>query len=52
MNFEQWLNQPEPNWKTNLETCDPNIFNELKISKEKLIKILEKLDEYNVLQTQ
>lgn len=49
MNFSSWLHQPEPEWKVNLERCDPHVFKELKMSKEDVEKILEKLDEYNVL---
>lgn len=50
MNFASWLHQPEPDWKINLEKCDPYVFKELKMSKESVEKILEKLEEYKIFQ--
>lgn len=49
MGFAEWLHRPESNWKLNLELCHPNLFRELNMSKEEVEKVLEKLDEYEVL---
>lgn len=38
-----------PEWKKNLEVCNDNVFEELKLTKEELEEILEKLDEYEIL---
>ncbi|MGE6488937.1 hypothetical protein [Paenisporosarcina sp. NPDC076898] len=51
MSFAEWLHQPSPNWKINIERCHPSVFKELKMSKEDVEKILEKLEEYHVFDT-
>lgn len=51
MSFSEWLHQPEPDWKYNLERCHPMIFEDLRMSKENLERILEKLDEYEIFNT-
>lgn len=48
MSFAEWLHQPDPNWKINLECVDPYVFKELRMSKESVEKILAKLEEYHV----
>lgn len=49
MSFASWLHQPEPEWKGNLEKCDPRIFEELDMKKEDVQAILEKLNEHKVI---
>lgn len=49
MGFSNWLHRDQPQWKINLESCHPTVFKELKMSREEVEKILEKLDEHQVL---
>lgn len=49
MSFQDWLSQPEPEWKDKLENCDPRVFEELQLKKEEVHDILEKLCNYEVL---
>ena len=51
MSFSSWLHQKPPNWKTNLDQCHPIVFKELKMSKEEVERILEKLDEYEIFKS-
>lgn len=46
--FYDWLHQPDPIWKQNLEFCDGYLFEEIKMSREELEKVLMKLDEYGI----
>lgn len=46
--FANWLQQPEPIWKKNLEVCNDYLYHEIKMSKDELTKLLEKLDEYEI----
>lgn len=43
--FAEWL-YSIPLWKESLDQIDENVFNEMKVRKERVEKILEKLDEY------
>lgn len=51
MSFYDWLHQPEPNWKTNLQYCNEQLFDEINMSRDKLEKILEKLEEYEIFES-
>ena len=44
--FDEWLNST-PRWKETLDEIDQSVFSDLKIRKERLEKIFEKLDEYD-----
>lgn len=46
--FYEWLHQPDPDWKINLENCDPRVFRELKMDRKKVEEILEVLHEFGV----
>ena len=46
--FEEWLHQPNPDWKINLEICDENVFRELRMERKRVEEILEKLQEYGI----
>lgn len=48
MTFYEWLHQPEPDWKVNLERCDPRVFRELKMERKQVEEILEVLHEFGV----
>ena len=49
MSFYEWLHQPKPNWEINIEEIHPRIFQEeLRMSKEDVIKLLTKLEEHEV----
>ena len=48
MSFYAWLHQPNPVWKDNLDKCHPQIFKELRMSRNEVERILEKLDEYEI----
>lgn len=48
MSFYEWLHQPEPDWKHNLDRVHPMLFDDLRMSKESVERILEKLDEYEI----
>ena len=43
--FEEWLFSV-PMWKESLEQIDSTVFDEIKMSQEKIEEVLEKLDEY------
>lgn len=46
--FEEWLLQPQPDWKINLESCDTSLFHELKMDRSQVEEMLEKLHEYGI----
>lgn len=48
--FYEWLHQPEPDWKINLENCDPKVFRDLKMDRQQVEEVLEVLHEYGVFE--
>lgn len=49
MGFAEWLRGDyDPIWKRNLDRCSHLVFEEVGMSQEKLEKILEKLDEWEI----
>ena len=46
--FSKWLNTPEPAWKQNVDLLDDSVFTDIKMSKEELVELLEKLEEYEL----
>lgn len=46
--FAKWLHKPEPKWKQNLEVCNDYLFHEIKMSKDEVKLLLEKLEEYEI----
>lgn len=46
--FEKWLHQPEPKWKVNIELCNDFLYHEIGMSKDELLKLMEKLEEYEI----
>lgn len=48
--FYDWLHEPEPDWKVNLEQCDTSVFRVLKMEKRQVEEILEVLHEFGVFE--
>lgn len=48
--FYEWLHQPEPDWKINLENCDPYVFTKLNMKRERVEEVLEVLHEFGVFE--
>lgn len=49
MSFYEWLHQPKPNWEINIEEIHPRVFKEeLRMSKDDVINLLTKLEEYEI----
>lgn len=48
--FSEWLYKPEPVWKQNLRNCDKRLFEEIEMSLEELVVLLEKLDTYRIFE--
>lgn len=48
--FYEWLHQPQPDWKINLDNCDSKVFSELKMERRQVEEILEVLHEFGVFE--
>jgi len=48
--FYDWLHEPEPDWKVNLENCDTRVFRVLKMERKQVEEILEVLHEFGVFE--
>lgn len=46
--FAEWLFQSEPDWKVNLNNADEYLFKEVKMRRERVEELLERLHEYGI----